>query len=135
MLAGIRSSISNLFLQDTAIFATDKRKSFVNDIFTRQEIFSNKDFLLRLVCHYVLLLGRNKRQNNSSKSIILSHYEELGITWLFQFYFVEKYVTCFHVLGRNQLFLSGMHWLDKKNLFLLSRRAVFRCRDKNLQEK
>ena len=83
MLAGIRSSISNLFLQDTAIFATNKRKSFVNEIFTRQEIFSNKDFLLRLVCHYVLLLGRNKRQNNSSKSIILSHYEELGITWLF----------------------------------------------------
>ena len=44
MLAGIRSSISNLFLQDTAIFATGKRQSFVNEIFTRQEIFSNKDF-------------------------------------------------------------------------------------------
>ena len=50
-----------------------------------------------------------------SKSIIGSHYKKLGFTWLFYFRFAEKCVTlgqgfysklsCFHVLGRSQLFL------------------------------
>ena len=49
-----------------------------------------------------------------SKSIIGSHYKELGFTWLFYFHFAQKCVTlgqglysklfCFHVLGRSQLF-------------------------------
>ena len=42
-------------------------------------------------------------------------------------------VTYFHGLGRNELFLPGMHW--EINLLLLSRRAVFRCMHKNWQKK
>ena len=50
-----------------------------------------------------------------SKSAIGAHYKELVLTLLFYFHFAEKCVTlrqgcyskffCFHVLGRNQLFL------------------------------
>ena len=66
--------------------------------------------------------------------IIHSHQEKLGITWLFWFYFAEKWVTCFHVLGEKPVFPARDALIDKRNLFLLSGRAVFRCMHKHLEE-
>ena len=49
ILSGITFSINNLFLEDTATVAT--HTGFLKAISTRREICSNKDFLLKLVCH------------------------------------------------------------------------------------
>ena len=85
ILAVMRCCINNLFLQNRAAVARHKRRCFLKDISTRRKICftsSNKDFLLTLVCHEVLLLERNEKKV-ISKSIILFHYEESGITWIF----------------------------------------------------
>ena len=54
ILAEIGFCINNLFLQGTSTVATHKRRRFLKDIFTKRKICStssNKDFLLKLVCH------------------------------------------------------------------------------------
>ena len=47
--AGIRFYINNLSLKDTTTVNT--HKGFLKEISTRQKISSDKDFLLKLVCH------------------------------------------------------------------------------------
>ena len=80
-----------------------------------------------------------------SKSIIGSHYEELGIIWLFWFHLAEKCVTlgqgfyskffCFPCVREKPVFPTTHVPTDKRNQFLLCGRAVFRCSHKRLQKR
>ena len=116
--------LTTFFKQDAVTLAKHKRREFLKDEFLLDEksvpLIVRKFFII-ISLALKGIIGSTFRKKWKiktmvlSKSIIGSHYKELGFTWLFYFHFAEKCVTlgqgfysklfCFHVLGRIQLFL------------------------------
>ena len=110
--------------QDAVTLVMHKRREFLKDEFLldgKSVPLLVRKFFITISLPLEEIIGSTFRKKWKiktmvlSKSIIGSHYKELGFTWLFYFYFAEKRVTlvqrlcsklcCFQVLGRSQLFL------------------------------
>ena len=72
---------------------------------------------------------------SDEKLIILSHYEELVVTWFILILLWWKMCYMFPCVMEKPAFATRDAPIDKRNLFLLSWWAISRCKHKSLKEK